>query len=42
MPKTFGGLIGWLFASLLVVAVGLFILSRIPPVWGVILPKTGA
>ena len=42
MPKSFGGLLGWVISTILVVAVGLFILSRIPPVWRVIVPSQGA
>lgn len=33
MPKTVGGLIGFVVSSLLVVMVGLFVVSRIPGLW---------
>jgi hypothetical protein len=41
MPKTLGGWFGWLFMTVIVVAVGIFILSR-TPLWMMILPKSGA
>jgi hypothetical protein len=31
MPKTFGGIIGFVIASLITVAVGLFIINRVAP-----------
>lgn len=33
MPKTFGGLIGAAFGAVIMVAIGVGILSRIPAVW---------
>lgn len=42
MPKSLGGLVGWTVSTLVVVAVGLFILSRIPPVWRIIFPTPSA
>jgi len=30
MPKSLGGLFGWVVSTIIVVAVGIFILSRIP------------
>lgn len=41
MPKTFGGLLGWLVSTVIVVAVGLFVLARIRPLWNVIMPPQG-
>lgn len=41
MPKSFGGLIGWLISTVIVVAVGIFVLSRIRPVWRVLMPPQG-
>jgi hypothetical protein len=41
MPKTLGGLFGWAISTVIVVGVGIFILSRIPPVWRVIMPAQG-
>jgi hypothetical protein len=42
MPKSLGGLFGWVVSTIIVVAVGIFILSRIPPLWRVIVPSSGA
>lgn len=42
MPKSLGGLFGWVLSTLIVVAVGIFILSRIPPLWRIVVPSTGA
>jgi hypothetical protein len=42
MPRNLGGLFGWVISTLLVVAVGIFILSRIPPIWRVLTPSQGA
>lgn len=36
MPKTFGGIVGWAISTVVVVGVGIFILSRVRPVWRVI------
>lgn len=36
MPKSAGGLFSWVIATLIVVAVGVAILSRIPMVWGIV------
>lgn len=36
MPKSFGGFFGWLVGTLIIVAVGVAILSRIPAVWGAV------
>jgi uncharacterized membrane protein len=36
MPKTFGGFFGWLVGTLIVVAVGVAVLSRIPVVWNIV------
>lgn len=41
MPKSFGGLLGWLVSTVLVVAVGLFVISRIRPLWNIIMPPQG-
>jgi hypothetical protein len=37
MPKTFGGILGWVVGTLVVVAVGVAILSR-TPMWTYIKP----
>lgn len=37
MPKSAGGLVGWLVGTLVVVAVGVAILSR-TPVWAKLFP----
>lgn len=42
MPKSFTGLLGWVLSTMVVVAVGIFILSRIPPIWRLIVPSQGA
>jgi len=39
MPRQFGGLIGWLISTLFVVAVGIFVLSRIRPLWAMLMPR---
>lgn len=36
MPKSAGGLIAWAISSLVIVAVGLFVLSRIAPIWRIL------
>jgi len=36
MPKTVGGFVGWLVGTVIVVAVGVAILSRIPVIWGTV------
>jgi len=36
MPKSLGGLVGWAFSTVIVVGVGIFILSRVKPLWRVI------
>jgi hypothetical protein len=41
MPKSAGGLVGWLVATLLAVAVGVFILSR-TPLWVKLFPAPKA
>lgn len=41
MPKSLGGIFGWIISTLIVVTVGIFILSR-TPLWGMILPKAGS
>ncbi|HEY4714655.1 MAG TPA: hypothetical protein VIH30_10505 [Aquirhabdus sp.] len=41
MPTKFGGLIGWLVSTLILVAVGIFILARIRPVWRILMPPQG-
>lgn len=40
MPKTLGGLLGWAISTVVVVGVGIFILSRVKPVWRVIVAPT--
>lgn len=42
LPTSAGGLLAWVISTLVVVAVGIFILSRIPPVWRVLMPKAPA
>lgn len=42
LPSTLSGFVGWLVGTLIVVAVGIFILSRINPVWRLIVPAQGA
>lgn len=42
LPSTAGGILGWVISTLVMVAVGIFILSRIPPVWRVLMPKAAA
>lgn len=42
MPKSAGGLIGWAVSTIIVVAVGVFILSRIKPLWRVIVAQPAA
>lgn len=39
MPKSIGGILGFAVAGLLTTAVGVFILSRVPMVWNIILKK---
>lgn len=41
MPKTFGGLVGWLIGTLVVVAVGVAILAR-TPIWAKLFPAPKA
>ena len=41
MPKSLGGLFGWLIGTLLVVAVGVFILAR-TPLWAKLFPAAKA
>jgi len=36
MPKSFGGLFTWVIGTVILVAVGVAILSRIPPLWMII------
>lgn len=36
MPKSLGGLFGWTLGTLVMVAVGVAILSRIPVVWNLV------
>lgn len=31
MPRTLGGLVGWLISTVIIVAVGMAIINRIPP-----------
>lgn len=39
MPRTIGGLFTWIISTLIVVAVGLFILSRIGPLWRIVVAQ---
>lgn len=39
MPKSLGGLFGFVIASILTVAVGIFILTRLPAVWAWLTPS---
>lgn len=41
MPKSLGGLVGWLIGTLLVVAVGVAILAR-TPIWARLFPAPKA
>ena len=36
MPRTLGGLFGWVISTVVVTAAGIFILSRVKPLWRVI------
>jgi hypothetical protein len=36
MPKTLGGFFGWLLGTLIVVAVGVAVLSRVPMIWALV------
>lgn len=42
MPRNLTGLFGWVISTLVVVAVGIFVLSRIPPLWRMLVPSSGA
>lgn len=39
MPNTIGGILGFAIAGIVTTAVGVFILSRVPLVWNIILKK---
>lgn len=41
MPRTLGGLFGYIFSTVIVVAVGIFVLSRIRPLWRVLMAPQG-
>lgn len=36
MPRTFGHMIGYVVGALVMVAIGVAVLSRIPPAWRII------
>lgn len=36
MPKSAGSLVAWTISTLLMVAVGIFVLSRVPMAWNLI------
>lgn len=40
MPKSLGGILGWAISTVVVVGVGIFILSRVKPLWRVIVAPT--
>lgn len=39
MPKSIGGVFGFAIASVIATAVGIAIISRIPPLWAIVVKK---
>lgn len=40
MPKSIGGLFGFVMVAVITVAVGFFVLTRIPGIWAWLQPKS--